>query len=91
MACKPKKKYNVFLMTQREYNGLGVDEETPHKTLIGATYAVTPEKAINNVSYREGIRAFDVLPMWGDGACFKWLHAEEVHNGGLPQEGEKSR
>lgn len=78
MACKPKKKYNVFGLTQREYNGLGVDEETPSKVLIGTTYAVSPEKAVNNVSYREGIRVYEIVPMWGDGACFKWLEAEEV-------------
>lgn len=78
MACKPKKKYNVFGLTQREYNGLGVDEETPSKVLIGTTYAVSPEKAVNNVSYREGIRVYEIVPMWGDGACFKWLKAEEV-------------
>ncbi len=78
MACKPKKKYNVFGLTQRDYNGSGVDEETPHKFLIGTTYAASPEKAVSNVAYREGVRVFDIVPMWGDGACYKWLEAEEV-------------
>ena len=80
MIKKQKKKYKVYGLTQRDYNGLGADEETPHKFLIGTTYATSESKAINNVAYREGIREFDIAPMRGDGACVKWLEAEEATN-----------
>ena len=73
-----KKKYKVYFCTQRDYNGLGVDEKKPNKTFVGETYAVSKAKACANISYRTGYPVFRVDEMWGDGAAYKWLDAIEL-------------
>lgn len=72
---KEKRLYTVTKVETVDH-GNGCVEQT--RRVIGETWAVSPGKAISNITYRKGMRKSGLTEFRG-GGCVRWeLVAEEV-------------
>ena len=72
---KPKTLYKGYLLMQTSYAG---EEDRESRRYLGQTWAVSEEKAINNISHRTGIRPQEFVEYWGDGGCMRTIEVETV-------------
>ena len=70
---KAKKRYSVYLITEFDYCGNGVNGKSVKH--IGDTWAVSAKKAECNISFRKGISTHSTKEMQGDGMITRYLKA----------------
>lgn len=75
---KAKNKYSVYLITEFDYCGNGVNGKFVRH--IGDTWAVSAKKAECNVSFREDIPVHSTKEMQGDGMITRYLKAVPFGN-----------